>query len=676
MAKDPYKYFRVEAAELLDNLTRGVLELEKGAPDRDMVAGLLRLAHTLKGASQVVKQPAIAQTAHAIEDILGPYRTQEAPVPKERTGALMHLLDEIGIRLTDLGASPPAGPAPRAPEASETVRVEVEEVDQLLGSLAEASVDLTAIQSEAGALRRARQAAARVVQQIQAGLAGDLHGGVRLRASSDELLNALAVSERRISAVVERAERELGQARDRANRLRLIPAQTIFPSLARTAREAATALGKQVDFDATGGSVRLDAQILTAIRDALLHLVRNAVAHGIEAEAERVSAGKPCAGRITIEIRQSGSVATFCCRDDGRGMDLAAIRRVAVERGVISETDAAGLGFKEIIDLILKGGLSTTPVTRISGRGIGLDVVRDAVARLKGEIRVETESGRGTAMEIWVPVSLASVAALLVQTAGITAAVPLESVQRTLRLQPGEVAEAGTGRSIVHGGRAMSFLRLSEALGGSAEAGNGSESRTAVIIGSGTEAAAIGVGRLLGTAVILVRSLPALAAADPVAAGAALDAEGNPLLVLDPKRLIEKARSMRPAEAREAGVPRAPILIIDDSLTTRMVEQSVLESAGHRVECATSGEEAMEKAHQRRYSLFLVDVEMPGMDGYQFVARAHDDPLLREIPAILVTSRSSAADRKRGQEAGARAYIAKSEFDQGQFLETIRRLVA
>lgn len=679
MAKDPYKYYRVEAAELLDNLTRGVLELEKG-PDREMVTSLLRLAHTLKGASQVVKQPGIAQAAHSVEDILGPYRDQDATVPKEQTSSVMRLLDQIGAQLGALDApgrvAAGAVEGPRTAEPGETVRVEVEEMDELLGSLAEASIDLHGIQSHAESLQRARQLAAWIVQQLHSSGGSIGHGGSRIRAIADELLSTLVLSERRIAAGVEHVEREIGQARDRASRLRLLPSQTIFPSLARATREAGAALGKKVVFAGSGGEVRLDAQVLTVLRDALLHLVRNAVAHGIEAEPERLAAGKPAAGRIAIDIRRVGSRITFQCTDDGRGMDLAAIRRAAVEKGAISEASAERLGLQQAIELILKGGLSTSAVTRISGRGIGLDVVRDAVERLKGRIRIETASGQGTTVEMCVPVSLTAVTALVMESSGITAAIPLEAVRETLRVGAGEIAEAGAGESIAYRGRGIPFLRLSDVLRRTRPGFDGKENRTAVIVGSGPDLAAVGVERLGGTGVMLVRPLPKLAGAEPVLAGAALDAEGTPIPVLDPELLVHAVERNRDREAPAAGKPRLPILLIDDSLTTRMVEQSVLESAGHCVESAASGEEALEKAHQRKYSLFLVDVEMPGMDGFEFISRAQRDPLLREIPTVLVTSRGSAADRRHGEEVGARAYITKSEFDQSQFLETIRRLVA
>src|SRR5690349_23441804 len=223
MGKDPYRYFRVEAAELLDNLTRGVLDLEKGSADKGMVASLLRLAHTLKGASQVVKQPGIAQAAHTVEDILGPYRENEVAPPKDRTSAILRLLDQIGANLAALDAPPARAPAgseaPHPLEISDTLRVDLQEMDELLGNLSEASVDLTAIQSEADSLRRAHHLSSLVFRQVQS--SGSLgRESRRIRGVADELTTVLALSERRISAGLERVQRELGMARDRADRLR------------------------------------------------------------------------------------------------------------------------------------------------------------------------------------------------------------------------------------------------------------------------------------------------------------------------------------------------------------------------------------------------------------------------------------------------------------------------
>jgi two-component system chemotaxis sensor kinase CheA len=327
------------------------------------------------------------------------------------------------------------------------------------------------------------------------------------------------------------------------------------------------------------------------------------------------------------------------------------------------------------INLILRGGVSTTgTVTGISGRGIGLDVVRDVVTRLKGEISVETAPDTGTNVEIRVPVSMTSVAALMVDSAGVMASIPLDCVREVLRVPDHGIVTSGAQESIPYQGQAIPFLSLSQALGRPASSISRRERRCAVIVSAGTTMAAIGVEELRETRTVLVRSLPALAGATPTVAGGSVDADGKPLLVLDPAGLVRAAQRSQGDTIPTAEIHHVPILIVDDSLTTRMVEQSLLESDGHKVELAASAEEALEKARTRRYSLFLVDVEMPGMDGFQFIARTRQDPVLRKIPAVLVTSRNSAEDKRRGEEVGASAYIVKTEFDQGYFLEMIRKL--
>jgi two-component system chemotaxis sensor kinase CheA len=670
----------VEAHELLDGLTQGILRIEKGEGGQDQIGSLLRLAHTLKGASRVVKQPAIAERAHAMEGILVRYREGQAAVSEDHVSELLRLADGINTGLAAL--QPEAEPSAAAPagaaceEDLDTVRVDMKEVDAVLNSLSEASVQFTAIRQEAETVQQAKRMASLLGQQLRPrGREQNESALPRAGALAEELSGSLERLARGLTVRLEQAERELAQAREFAIHLRLLPTATILPSLARAARDAAAALGKRVELCPAGGA-RLDAHILMVLRDALLHLVRNAVAHGIETEEQRIAAGKPPAGRIEIQVQRRGSRVAFVCRDDGRGMDLEEIRRVAVKKGVISASQADVLQLGEAIELLVRGGVSTTGTpTQVSGRGIGLDVVREAAARLKGDLSIQTIPGQGTTVEVSVPVSLASVQAITVEAAGCVAAIPLDSVRRVLRVAEAEMAHSGSNESIGYDGEAIPFLPLAEAVEWQpASAATHRGGWSVVVVSAGAALAAVGVDRLLGSGIVLVRSLPALAAAKPVVAGVSLDAEGNPQLVLDPAGLVETARGNRVRPSSSGWAARPPILVIDDSLTTRMLEQSILESAGYQVELATSAEEALEKARARRYSLFLVDIEMPGMNGFEFIARAREDPVLRDIPSILVTSRNSAEDQRRGEQAGAQAYIFKGEFDQGVLLQTIRRL--
>jgi len=540
--------------------------------------------------------------------------------------------------------------------------------------LSEAAVVLKRIEIEAEGLNQARRLAVQLVQQVEhSGGAQNGAGRRRIRPLAEELSSSIERLARRLGSDIDEVQREIALTRECADRLRLLPSRSILPSVLRVVRDAAITLGKQAQLETSGGDIRLDAHVLLTVRDAILQLVRNAVAHGLESPEVRAAAGKPACGRVYLGIERRGNRVAFTCRDDGSGVDVAAIRRAAVKKGVVSPRAAESLGLREAIDLILGGGVTTaaTP-TGISGRGIGLDVVRELTSRLKGEISVETVSGQGTTVEICVPVSLTSVPALVVESGGVQASIPLDCLCETLRVDAADIVRGAAGEFIAYAGQTVQFFPLSRVLNGAVTSPR--EHWSAVIVASGPSRVAVGVDRLVGSGTVIVRSLPAVAAATRVVAGASLDAEGNPQLVLDPAGLVEAAGEIQ-TRTRTATVPRSPVLVVDDSLTTRMVEQSILESAGHQVEVARSGEEAMEKARTRPYSLFLVDVEMPGMDGFEFVSRTRGDPVLRDIPAVLVTSRSSPEDRIRGEQAGARAYIVKSEFDQGHFLQTIQQLV-
>jgi two-component system chemotaxis sensor kinase CheA len=330
-------------------------------------------------------------------------------------------------------------------------------------------------------------------------------------------------------------------------------------------------------------------------------------------------------------------------------------------------------------------GLTTSnEVSELSGRGIGLNVVRTTLLQLKGEMHIRSELGRGVRIELQVPVSIAALQGLVVEAGGVRVAIPLDAVQKTLQVRDAEVARSAAGDSIVHEGKAIPFLALDLLLrrsnSGGPNFGNRLTTRiwSAVVVHSEGRYVALGVARLLGPANIVMRALPSVVEADPVIAGASLDAEGKPQLVLDPAGLVaatEQSRGETFNATHEAAALRSPILVIDDSLTTRMLEQSILEAAGYQVEIAVSAEDGLIKAQDSHYSLFIVDVEMPGMDGFEFVKKTRADPLVRDIPAILVTSRDSVDDRLRGQQVGASAFIIKGEFDQMQLLQTIRKLI-
>jgi len=682
MAADPYRYFRVEAAEILENLQKGLLELERGSSTAETVAKLLRLAHTLKGAARVVKQKGIADLSHAVEDLLVPLRDSGASADAGVIGASLRCVDSMREQLAALS---PAVEGPRQSESKGTpastepavwtAKPNLEDLDALMDGIAELTVQLSAVRHSGGRMAQARGLAEVLGDHLsKRRTPNSSHSdAARLRGLVEELELALVEAERHVSRGIELAVRELGQIRDSAERLRLVPAEQMWSVLERTARDAALALGKTVRFEALGGDVRLEADLLGQVQQALVQAVRNAVAHGIELPAERAAAGKSNTGTIAIEVQRRDKHVSFSCRDDGRGLDLDAVRRSAERRGVPASA-LAGLDADGLAHLLMQGGISTsTTVTAVSGRGIGLDLIREVAEKLGGSVQLRSHGSSGTTISLIVPVSLSALPALLVEVLGQVVAVPLSAVRGTARRLPQDVTHTVDGDTVVWEGKVVPYTPLGRLVDASTQ--EMSRSQSAVLVAANDGAVALGVERLLGIESIIVRGLPQLALLSPVVSGASFDADGSPRLVLSPDGVVQAAQEA----AATPGVairPRAPILVIDDSLTTRMLEQSILESAGYEVDLAVSGEEGMAKAKLRKYALFLVDVEMPGMDGFTFIQRTRDDPELREVPAILVTSRASPEDVERGRAAGALAHIEKREFNQTDLLERIRKLVS
>jgi two-component system chemotaxis sensor kinase CheA len=680
MAQDPYKYFRPEARDLVDQFAKGVLELEKGESSTNAIQKLLRLAHTLKGAARVVKQSEIAKLAHAIEDTLSPFRDSIDGVKREQIETVLAHLDGISGQIVTLSPAATEGSLPGKTDTEtglRTVRTDIAETDAVLDGVAEAHALLNGLRNAAQDVGRVRRLSDLLLAQVMPAGAADRGrslGGANSRAAmAEELRKQFGGIERELESTIEQMDRELRQLREAAERMRLVSAGGLFTALERTARDTARALSKQVHFEATGADIRLDSHVLETMQGALIQIIRNAVAHGIEPANERATAGKPPAGRVSVAVSRRGRKIVFVCSDDGRGVDLDAVRRAAQQRGLLGTIDGKS-GAGDLVRMLLRGGISTSKtVTDVSGRGIGLDVVRESIERLGGKVDVETKAGVGTTFALAIPPSLASMDALIVEVggAGNAVGIPLNAVRSTLRLAAKDISQGASQATVLFEKCAIPFMPLSTALTGALSSTG--RSWTAIVVASTTGMAAFGVDRLLGAGSTVVRALPAGMTASTMVAGASLDSEGNPQLVIDPDGLVAAAHRGTTG-VLESVLPKRPVLVVDDSMTTRMLEKSILESAGYEVDVALSGEEALDCVRGKRFALTLVDVEMPGMDGFTFIEHLRADPALRDIPAILVTSRASPEDLKRGRDVGANGHIVKSEFNQAELLTMIEQL--
>jgi len=693
MAADPYKYFRLEAQDLLGQLSKGLLDLEKESNGTttgtttatNLVPHLLRVAHTLKGAARVVKQVEIADRAHAIEDELSPFRDGSAAISAAAVSAVLAHVDVIGSSVRALSA--PASPAPpvageKVPggesEKEETfraVRADLAEMDSVLEGVSETHALLTGLRGTMRNVETVRHLVDLMVAQlVPAGETAVASTGpnANAHALATELRERVERIEREIATTSDHMDRELRQLREATEQLRLISARILITALERATRDAAETLSKKVRFLSSGGDIRLDSYVAEVMQGALIQIVRNAVAHGIEPAAERQRNGKAEYGCVKVEILQRQRKILFRCSDDGRGFNLDAVRTAAQKRGLLAG-EAATYDGEELLRLLLRGGISTVgTVNEVAGRGVGLDIVSRAVKRLSGDINVRTSPGQGAVIEIAVPASLTSQESLLVEAAGAVAAIPLQAVRGTARLETAAIAKDVAAMTISFEDRMIPFQPLATLLTGDFSAQD--RNWTTVVIGHENRLAAIGVDKLLGVSRTVVRPIPDLTPKKDMVSGVFLDSEGTPQIIFDAESLVEEILQSGFTWAKEEGTHEV-ILIVDDSLTTRMLEQSILETAGYEVALAQSAEEALEKAQHNRYALFLVDVEMPGMDGFSFIGRIRADPTLRHIPAILITSRSSPADKQRGVDVGAQGYVVKSEFNQSDLLALIRSLL-
>lgn len=656
MERDLERLFRLEASELIEGLSQGLLSLEKQGDQPDLVAHCYRLAHTLKGASRAVRRTDLSEMAHMMEETLGPYRQSGDPVEADCSSDLLKILELIRAELSQPAASATSMPITAAPFASfgdhiETVRVELSDMDQLLSSLAEVRAQL------------------RGLHELHERLLRTPHG----RATVEELRDAMMHVQHDFGTRLGRAEQELIQSYERVSTLRLVPVSVLFPQLELAARDAAQLLNKQVSLTCEGGDIRIEANILSVVRVALLHMVRNAVDHGIEAAEKRVQAGKDPVGRVHIIAERRGRRVAFICFDDGGGIDVNAVREAALAARVLDPQELAALRSDEVLQLIFRAGVTTrSAVTEVSGRGVGLDIVRETAARLSGEVTVSSTLGTGSSLAIIVPTSLSSLSGLLVSVSGSQVLLPMSAVCGAQRISSADLITRPGGESLLYEGSAIPFVSLAALL----EKTVAQRDRWSVVIMRfGPDLLALGTDRLEGTLDVVVKPLPAAAGSIPLVAGAALDVHSDPLLLLDLRGVFAAQKLGISVPRPPAAPPKLPILIIDDSLTTRTLEQSVLEVAGYRVDLASSGEEGLSKARAQRYGLFIVDIEMPGMNGIEFTERTRADPTLLHVPVMLVTSLSTPEHRRLGREAGAAAYIVKSEFNQGLFLSRVAELL-
>ncbi|SMF28238.1 two-component system, chemotaxis family, sensor kinase CheA [Azospirillum oryzae] len=467
-------------------------------------------------------------------------------------------------------------------------------------------------------------------------------------------------------------------------RLRMLPAENQLSGLGRMIRDISRAEGKEVEVDVRGLEVEADRNVLQRLKDPILHIARNAISHGIETPAERLALGKRPAARVTIAASVEGARLRLRIEDDGRGLDRAAILRKAAERGLIDADELSGadeMPLERLTEFLFHPGFSTASrTTELAGRGMGLAIARREVERLQGNLTIADRPEGGAAVTIEVPLSLLSQRLVFVAVQDQILAIPSADVVR-LRTATVEALFSGVGTPMIRiGEEETPVTSLAALLGMEAPVVPTAErSLSLVVVRAADRRLALAVDRFVATRETVVTAAEETGLDSGRYLGTVLMDDGGPALVLNISGLMPLPGSVLPPPARpaeEVTPARAHILVVDDSITTRTLEKSILEAHGYRVTLCVDGREALERLSEgMEVGLIISDVEMPRMDGFALLQAVKADKRLEEIPVILVTSRASDEDRERGLRLGADAYIVKTRFDQNELLAGIRRLL-
>jgi chemotaxis protein histidine kinase CheA len=472
-----------------------------------------------------------------------------------------------------------------------------------------------------------------------------------------------------------------GELQEDIRRIQTFPLSSVLDTLPRAVRNMAREVGRDAELAVSGGEIELDKKVLEALKDPIYHLLRNAVDHGVEPPAERASTGKPAVSTLELRAEHRGDSIAITVADDGPGVDEQAVRRRAIERGLLNERTAAQASEQQLFELLFAPGFTTRrKVGTLSGRGVGLDAVRANIEDLHGSVSLQSRRGRGTTVTITLPLTIYVVHALIVRVSSYELAVPISSVHRILRVHPTEVLEVEQSTAVLVDGRPIALIPLATLLGVQADARGESERMGVVVIGVGDQRCAIAVDEIVGDQTVLAKNLEPPLVRIPNVAGATIRGDGTVLLTLNPIDLLRRAGTLGPNGAPPlagASGARAPsrVLLVDDSFTTRALERSVLEAAGFSVVAVADAEAALAELDAGHFDAVVSDVSMPGMDGFELCQRIRAGQRTRELPVVLVTSLSSEADRRRGLDAGADAYVAKQEFDHEQLVAKLNELL-
>ncbi len=463
--------------------------------------------------------------------------------------------------------------------------------------------------------------------------------------------------------------------------MRMQPISAIFDLMARMVRDLSRQFSKEVNPLISGAEVELDNNIIEMLKDPLVHLLRNAIDHGIEEPSLRMSLGKKKAGTISLSAKQEGGDVLIIVEDDGKGIDKKQVKETAVRKGLLSEEEAKKVSDEEIYEIIMKPGFSTSKIiTDTSGRGVGMDVVKTVVDRLNGSLIIESTVGQGTRFVLKVPATIALVNVLILRVGNMTLAVPSAGVNRVAHIIGKDISTLEGKASAFIEGQTIPLIHMADIFVLAKEEGNRDDHVPIIISRSDRGKIGFIVSEFLYEKEIVFKEFKGYLKKPRYFSGVTTLGTGEIVLILNIQELA-KAKELSGllpiTEVSTAGKPavkKHTILIAEDSMITAELEKNILVNAGYEVDVAIDGIDAMDKLHGKKYDLLVTDIDMPRMDGFELTSKVRADKRLKDLPVIVVTVREKVEDKRKGIEVGADAYILKKEFDQNNLLNTIKRL--
>lgn len=655
-----------------------------------------RMAHSMKGGARVCDLREVERLAHDLESLLSDVARGRLTADAVSGERIARIVDAVEDAMNEEGMGPASSETPASsgkPETEDSRGLAVE------GGGKKAAVATSSHESlriHAGHLDRLLQSSGRLVaeasRQDVLGEALDelFERTEKLRQASDRVSPAageLHAGLVELSQQVQRVRllqrdarwslRALGERQfEEVRRIGMVPIGAIFEGFPKMMRDLAAETGRQVEFTLSGGELQADRVVLQALKDPVMHALRNAVAHGIESPSRRRAAGKEETGRVWLDIEVAGSLLKVTVTDDGRGLDLAAIQAQARRRELVTPETAAALEPGQWLEFLFEPRFSTTAeVTHVAGRGVGLSVVKERVTQLQGTARILPRAEGGCQLVMEVPVSVSTHRLLLVRAAGRTFALAMRGLDSLHRVKEVQTVE---GRSVILlQGRHIPLATLGPACGLPPALVRQEDGGLLVALLKGERPIALHVEEFVGETTALIKTLPHPASLSPHFSGAVFLDGGDLALVINLPGLMQRFLGTALREEKSPAVLRKKpvVLVVDDSFTARTLQKSILEAAGYAVRVAVHGKAAYDLLRAEPVDAVVSDVQMPEMDGFQLLSAMKNHARLATLPVVLVTSLSSREDQERGLALGADAYIVKERFDHRELLDTIRQLV-